>query len=235
MKTALNTPAVSASGEAYYIGDDPACLYLMGALGRSEDNAFLDEDLQSNAQGYARDGLAALQKRFPGVASRLNQSYELPDGSEWVPAEDDLVLYALARFGRLQSRGNVMAATPAAPSFNAADAAAAERQIKRLMKENPPGTRGYVDPRFAARIAAASQGCLSRPGRRQGKQDDMSVMVVDHPDRPPEVELTEELRRSGWTERSLREYHEGRDRERRVYAEFYKPRRVIRVQNTASL
>ena len=105
-KTALNTPAVSASGEAYYIGDDPACLYLMGALGRSEDNAFLDEDLQSNAQGYARDGLAALQKRFPGVASRLNQSYELPDGSEWVPAEDDLVLYALARFGRLQSRGN---------------------------------------------------------------------------------------------------------------------------------
>ena len=62
----------------------------------------------------------------------------------------------------------------------------------------------------------------------------MSVMVVDHPDRPPEVELTRRVKPNGWAERSSATYHEGRDRERRVYAEFYKPRRVIRVENTGS-
>ena len=62
----------------------------------------------------------------------------------------------------------------------------------------------------------------------------MSVMVVDHPDRPPEVELTEELKRCGWTEESLRAYHQERDHERRVYAEHFRPRRVFRVENTAS-
>ena len=112
--------------------------------------------------------MAALQKRFPGIESRLNQSYDLPDGSEWVPAEDDLVLYALARFGRLQSRGNIMAATPAAQSFNAADAAQAEREIKQLMKENPPGTRGYVDPRISAELQRLHR--VAYPGPVVGKE-----------------------------------------------------------------
>ena len=124
-------------------------------LGRSEDSAFIDQDLEAHGEVYAQAGLNALRSRFPGLEGRLSQTYELADGDTWTPADDPVVLYALARFGRLQSGEKAVPAS--SPVGDQWDASGAQEQIDALNEQIPPGHPRYTMPAHQRKLQALYQ------------------------------------------------------------------------------